>query len=170
MCQLELYKTYLYSRSKDATIKDFKLEILICFNSSITKPPYTNTLYLPPFLYQIEQFFCRVLEALARWLEIFFELQKQQRNKCARIQHTLLGVLKCSDTTSLLLIENRLQIPRPCKTCKAMHRCRLSGLACSLLCTVLNRERVIGRCATWVFEQLRHRKCFKAVNHDKQQN
>ncbi len=58
VCQLELYKTYLYSRSKDATIKDFKLEILICFNSSIiTKPPSANTLHLPPFLYQIELFF-----------------------------------------------------------------------------------------------------------------
>jgi hypothetical protein len=35
--QLELYKTSLYSRGKDATIKDFKLEILICFNSAIVE-------------------------------------------------------------------------------------------------------------------------------------
>ncbi len=36
--QLGFYKTSLYCKGKDSTIKDFKLEILICFNSIITKP------------------------------------------------------------------------------------------------------------------------------------
>jgi len=31
--QLEFYKTSFYSKGKDATIKNFKLEILIYFNS-----------------------------------------------------------------------------------------------------------------------------------------
>ncbi len=35
--QLGLYKNPLYSRGKDAMIKDFKLEILICLNSPIIK-------------------------------------------------------------------------------------------------------------------------------------
>jgi len=33
--QLGIYKTFVYSKSKDATIKNFKLEILICFNLPI---------------------------------------------------------------------------------------------------------------------------------------
>ncbi len=43
------YKSYLYFRGKEATIKDFKLEILICFNSSITniEPLTPNTHILP---------------------------------------------------------------------------------------------------------------------------
>jgi len=35
--QQGLYKISLYARGKDATVKDFKLEILICFNSPITE-------------------------------------------------------------------------------------------------------------------------------------
>jgi hypothetical protein len=35
--ELGLYKTFLYSRNKDATIKDPKLEILIC-SSDTLKP------------------------------------------------------------------------------------------------------------------------------------
>jgi hypothetical protein len=37
MYQLGLYKTSLYSRGKNVMIKDYKLELLICFNSTITK-------------------------------------------------------------------------------------------------------------------------------------
>jgi hypothetical protein len=37
VCQSGLYKTSFYSRSQDVMIKDFKLEILICFNSLITE-------------------------------------------------------------------------------------------------------------------------------------
>jgi hypothetical protein len=32
VCQLGIYKKFVYSKGKDTTIKDFKLEILICFN------------------------------------------------------------------------------------------------------------------------------------------
>jgi len=35
--QIKLYKTSLSSRGKNATIKDFKLQILFCFNSPITE-------------------------------------------------------------------------------------------------------------------------------------
>jgi hypothetical protein len=35
--QLGVYKKNLYSKDKDATIKDLKLEILICYKSSITE-------------------------------------------------------------------------------------------------------------------------------------
>jgi hypothetical protein len=35
--QLGIYKTFVYSKGKDATIKDFKLEILIFFNLPIIK-------------------------------------------------------------------------------------------------------------------------------------
>jgi hypothetical protein len=44
-------------RSKDAMIKDFKLKILICFNSPITgyRTPYHPISSL--FLFQIEQVF-----------------------------------------------------------------------------------------------------------------
>jgi hypothetical protein len=34
---LRLYKASFHFKGKDATLKDFKLEILICFNSLITK-------------------------------------------------------------------------------------------------------------------------------------
>jgi hypothetical protein len=59
MCQLGLFKTYLYSKDNDAMIKDFKLKVLICFKSSITtEPPYTkHPISFSPFLYQIEQVF-----------------------------------------------------------------------------------------------------------------
>ncbi len=36
-CQVRLYKNSLYSRGKDAMIKDLKFEILLCFKSLITK-------------------------------------------------------------------------------------------------------------------------------------
>jgi hypothetical protein len=34
---IRVYKTSLYSRGKDATIKDLKFEILFCFNSPIAE-------------------------------------------------------------------------------------------------------------------------------------
>jgi hypothetical protein len=56
--QLEFHKTSFYSRGKDATIKDFKLEILIYFNSLISNNEslYTKHPISSPFLYQIKQF------------------------------------------------------------------------------------------------------------------
>jgi hypothetical protein len=44
--QLKLYKTSLYSKGKDAMTQDFKLVILICFNSLNTEPSYTKHPYL----------------------------------------------------------------------------------------------------------------------------
>ncbi len=65
--QLKLYQLSLYSRCKETMIKDFKLEILICFNSPITKhwTPLHQTSYIFPFLYGIEQF----LQHWKRWAE-----------------------------------------------------------------------------------------------------
>jgi len=47
MCQLGLFKTYLYCKGNDAMIKDFKLKVLICFKSPITTE-MPNTSYLFP--------------------------------------------------------------------------------------------------------------------------
>jgi hypothetical protein len=61
--QLGLYRTSFYSRSKDATIKDFKLEIQICFNPP--PPPLTpKTPYLPHSFIELSNF-CSV--GSARW-------------------------------------------------------------------------------------------------------
>jgi len=56
--QLRLYKTSLYFRGKDAMIKDFKLEILICLidPSPNIEPHYTKHALSSPFLYRIDQF------------------------------------------------------------------------------------------------------------------
>jgi len=45
-------KTSLYSWNKDATIKDFKLKILICFNALVTKhwTPLHQTPHIFPIL------------------------------------------------------------------------------------------------------------------------
>jgi hypothetical protein len=60
MHQLGLYRTSLYSKGKDATIKDFKLEILICLikPSPNTEPRYTKQHILSPLLYRIEGYKC----------------------------------------------------------------------------------------------------------------
>jgi hypothetical protein len=53
-----LHETSLYSRDENATIKDFKLKILMCFNSLITEHLNSfrrNTLYSSPILCWIEQ-------------------------------------------------------------------------------------------------------------------
>jgi hypothetical protein len=43
VCQLGLYKTSLYSKDKDAMIKDFKLENSILIHPSPNiEPPYTK--------------------------------------------------------------------------------------------------------------------------------
>jgi hypothetical protein len=60
-------------RGKDVTIKDFKLKILICYNSFVVEPLTPNNPYLPPFLYWIEQFLL-VLEALEEGLQTLIEL------------------------------------------------------------------------------------------------
>jgi hypothetical protein len=48
--QLRVYKRFLYSKDKDAGIKDLKLEILICYKSSITEhwTLLHQTLYILP--------------------------------------------------------------------------------------------------------------------------
>jgi hypothetical protein len=53
--RLRFYKTSLYLGGKDATIKDFKLKILIHFNPLVTKhwTRYTKHLMSSPFIYQL---------------------------------------------------------------------------------------------------------------------
>jgi len=60
-------KQLLYSKGKDATIKDFKLKIVIYFNSPITKHwnPLHQTPISSPILYWIDQFLQRW-----KWLEV----------------------------------------------------------------------------------------------------
>jgi hypothetical protein len=56
--QLKLYFKKLYSKGKDAMIKDFMLKFLICFNSPIIEHwimLISNNPIFSPFLYKIEQ-------------------------------------------------------------------------------------------------------------------
>jgi hypothetical protein len=53
-------------------IKDFKLEILIYFDSQNIEPPYTKHSISSPLLYQIEQFL--------KGYRMVFELQMQRNN------------------------------------------------------------------------------------------
>jgi len=76
--QLELYKNSLYSRGKDAMIKDFKLKILICFNSPIIK--IWILLHQTPhmFLFLLSNWAIFViLEVIGGGLRILFEFHKQ---------------------------------------------------------------------------------------------
>jgi hypothetical protein len=94
--QIKFNKTSLNSRGKDAMIKDFKLEILICFNPPVVEhwTLYTkhSTSFVIPFL--IWAIFT-MLEVLGGRLQMFFELWKQ-RNDVWRFN--LFSVLKCSFT------------------------------------------------------------------------
>ncbi len=95
--QLGLYKTSLYSRSKDATIKDFKLEIQICSNSPTTEhyniPPTPNTPYLPHSFIELSNF-CKV--GSARWRATNFLWSSNEEENMWGFE--LLWVLKCSLT------------------------------------------------------------------------
>jgi hypothetical protein len=74
--QLGLYKTYLYFRGKDAMIKDFKLEKLICFNPPITEhqTPLHQTTRI--FHIQLSNWVTFVaLETLGAGIQMFFELR-----------------------------------------------------------------------------------------------
>jgi hypothetical protein len=75
-----LWKTSLYFRDKDGTIKDFKIEILICFNSLITKhwPPLHQTSHIFPHSFTKLSHCCTV--GSTRWLQMFFKLQKEMSN------------------------------------------------------------------------------------------
>jgi hypothetical protein len=73
VCEIRLNKNSLYSIGEDAMIKDFKLEILKCFNSLIIEH-WIFHIFI--FFYQIGQ----ILKALGEWLQMFFELQKQRIN------------------------------------------------------------------------------------------
>jgi hypothetical protein len=94
--QLRLYKTSFYSKCKDAAIKDFKIRILICFNSPITE--HWTFLHQTPHVYPILLWNWELLatfETLGGGLQIIFELQKQRHNVW---RFELLSVLKCSLT------------------------------------------------------------------------
>ncbi len=87
--QLGLYKTFLYSRAKDAPIENFKFEILICFNSFITE--HWTPLHQMPHIFPI-----------LLWNWAIFQLQKQSNNES---EFGFLWVLKCS-LTSLSNLRN----------------------------------------------------------------
>jgi hypothetical protein len=87
----------LYFRGKDAMIKDFKLQILICSISPITEhwTPYTkHTISSPITLLNWEIF--AALEALGEGIQIFFQIQKQSNNVPV---FGLLWIPKCSLTS-----------------------------------------------------------------------
>jgi hypothetical protein len=82
-------------QSKDAMIKDFKLKILICFNSLITE--YRTPLHQTPHIFPIP---FPNWASFWRWKlgggpHVFFKLQKQRNNVWG---FNLLWVLKCSLT------------------------------------------------------------------------
>jgi hypothetical protein len=89
-----------YSIGKDARIKDFKLEVLIRFNSPITKNwtlLHQTPSYLPhSYTESINFAVFAMLEVLGRGLQMFFELQKQRNNVSG---FNLFWVLKCSLTS-----------------------------------------------------------------------
>jgi hypothetical protein len=64
-CELGFHKTSLYPRGKNATIKDLKLKVLICFKSPITKhwTPLHQTSHILSILLSNWEIFV-VLEAL----------------------------------------------------------------------------------------------------------
>jgi hypothetical protein len=75
VCQLGLYKTSLYSASKDATIENLKLEIIICFKSPITK--HWGLLHKTPHILLIPLLiwnFFMTLEMLGGRLKMFFQM------------------------------------------------------------------------------------------------
>ncbi len=79
LSQIGLYTTSFSSKGKDATIKDFKLEILIYFNSPIAKhwTPLHQT--LPIFLLLSWNWtIFATLEALGEGLQLFFKLHNKE--------------------------------------------------------------------------------------------
>jgi hypothetical protein len=83
MCQLGLYKASLYFKSKDATMKFFKLVILICLNSPITK--HWAPLHQTPHDFSIpllNQAIFVTLEALGGGLQMFSELHRSRGKLC----------------------------------------------------------------------------------------
>lgn len=74
MHQPGLYKISLYSRGKDATMKDFILEILICFNLPITEQwtSYTkHSISSPPYFTEWSNF-CAI-----GWLQMFLSFKSK---------------------------------------------------------------------------------------------
>jgi hypothetical protein len=96
VCQLGLYKTSLYSKAKDATIKDLKLIILICFHSLVIE--HWTPLHQTPHILHIplpnwDVFL--VLETLGGRLNVFIELQNWSNNVWG---FNLIWLFKCSFT------------------------------------------------------------------------
>ncbi len=86
MCQLGLYKASLYSKSKDAMMKIFKLDILICLNSPITK--HWAALHQTPHNFSIlllNQAIFVTLEVLGGGLQMFSELQRSRGKLCKEL-------------------------------------------------------------------------------------
>jgi hypothetical protein len=105
VCQPRLYKTSLYSKAKDAIIKDLKLRILICFHSLVIEhwTPFTpNIPYLAHSFTKLKDFFD---VGNVRWrLNMFFELQNWNNNVWG---FNLVWVFKCSFTNLSTLIDTQ---------------------------------------------------------------
>ncbi len=86
--QLKLYKTSFCSKGKDARIQDFKLVILIRFDSLNTVTPNTHIFSIPLLNGKI----LGMLEVLGEGVQILLELQKQKNYVWG---FNLLWVLKC---------------------------------------------------------------------------
>jgi hypothetical protein len=89
-------KLLWYSKIEHATIQFFELEILICFNSTITK--HWTPLHQTPriFLISLSTWkFLAALEALGGGVQMFFEIQNQRNNVW---EFNLYWILKCSLT------------------------------------------------------------------------
>ncbi len=96
MCQLELYKTFLYSREKYVKIKDFKLENVGCLihPSPNIEPLYTKHPLIFPHSFIELSTFCSVGSARRATL---VHLSFRSRGKMYE-DSTSFWVLKCSVT------------------------------------------------------------------------
>ncbi len=86
---LRFYKSSLYSGGKDATIQNFKLKILICFNSPITRY-WTSFHQTPPYFphsFMELKNLCRV--GSARWRVTNGLCNLEVEEQCLRIQPPL---------------------------------------------------------------------------------
>jgi hypothetical protein len=105
VCQPRLYKTSLYSKAKDATIKDLKLGILIFFHSPIVEhwTPLHQTSHILHILLPNWEIFS-MLETLDGRLNMFFQLQIWSNNVWG---FNLVWILKCSFTDLSTLIDTQ---------------------------------------------------------------
>jgi len=93
--QVGLHKASLYSKGKDAMIIDFKVKLLIWFNSPIFEHWNSFTQNIPYPIPSPNWATFPTLVGLGEGLQMFVEIQKQRNNVQG---FDLLSVLKCSLT------------------------------------------------------------------------